>query len=153
MIISFKLRQSLPHWRLLRLMPRGPMLGSDISHSSIEVERGTSAHSQLQLWAMAISSEQRLHLGMLFNSRKQWHGLTAAPQKVLCCKSPEADCFVSLLYCPKCFAVCSSQKLFTVFSCLTCKQRNRTKSILCAELFREMMHVTLMQPKTLSINP
>lgn len=49
MITSFKLMQSLPHFRLLRLMPRGPMLGSDISHNSTEVERGTSAHSQLQL--------------------------------------------------------------------------------------------------------
>lgn len=104
--------QSLPRCKLIRLMPGGPVLSSGMSHSSMvlmEVEGGASAHSQSQLhrrcvahrrggvlvsvcpWAVAISSEQSLHHGTLFNSREQWHGLTASPQKVLCSKSPEAD--------------------------------------------------------------
>lgn len=123
-ITSFQLMQSLPCCKLLRLMPWGPVLGSDMSHSSMvlmEVEGGASAHSQSQLHRCCVSLSHG-HLlwaepahGRLFNSRKQWHGLTAAPQKVLGCKSPEVDCFVWLLHFPKYSAVCSSQKLFCVF--------------------------------------
>lgn len=158
----FKSMQSLPCRKMLRLMVRGAVFGSDMSHSSMvltkykEAPLHSASHSYTDSvcpWAMAISREQRLHHGRLFNSRKQWHGMTATPQKVPCCKSAEADCFVWLLYCPTYFAVCSSQRLFSVFSCLTCKQRNSAQSTLCAQLFREMMHVTLMQHKTLNINP